>query len=79
MFVLANSVESRASIASSPFPRNHSPPADIIPGHETKHQNVEELQQLELPVNAEFQHLDNSMKVAVEEKHIEDIIRISSQ
>jgi hypothetical protein len=79
VFTLADSFESRDSIASSPFPRNHSPLVDIIPGHETEHQNVEDLQQLELRVNAEFQHLDNSIKVAVEEKHIEDIIPISSQ
>jgi hypothetical protein len=74
----ADSVGSRDSIVSSPFPRDHSPPTDIIVGHVADHQNVEELQQLELPVNAKFQHLDNSMK-AMEVKHIEDIICISSQ
>jgi hypothetical protein len=78
MFVPADSVESIDSIASSPFPKNHSPPVDIIPGREAEHQNFEELQQLELPVNAEFQRLDNSMKI-VEAKNIEYIIHISSQ
>jgi len=57
---------------------NHSSPTDIILVHEVEHQNVEGLQKLELPMNAEFQHLDISMK-SEEEKHIEDIIRISSQ
>jgi hypothetical protein len=42
----ANSVGSRASIASSPFPRGHSPPTDIIVGDIATHQNVEGLQQL---------------------------------
>jgi hypothetical protein len=65
-------------MVSSPFPKDHSPAADIIVGHEVDYQNIEELQQLELPMNADFQHLDNSTK-ALEVKHIEDIIRICSQ
>jgi hypothetical protein len=68
----------RDYITSSPFPKDGFPPTDIIVGYVEDHKNVEEIQQLELPVNAKFHHSDNSMK-SMEEKNREDIIYISSQ
>jgi hypothetical protein len=57
-----DSVGSKVSIASSPFPKDSSPPKD--------HQNVEELQPLALQENVGFQQLDDSME-AMEVNHKE--------
>jgi len=67
MIIHVDLVGSRASITSSPFPKIHSPPTEIIVGDITSHHNVGELQQLELQVNTKFQQLENSME-AIEVK-----------